>query len=424
MKRVFVIALASFLVLSGGLGCAKKAPSKVVEVMYWGSPEEIEIITNLVKNWQKKHPDIKVKLTHVPAGEPYRQKFLTRLAGGDPPDIAFVEVNIWPSFYAKNAFIPLNQFIEKDPSFNLEEFFPAVVKRFTVKGKIYIIPRDTAPFACIYYNKEIFDEAGIPYPKDNWTWQEFLEVAKKLTKRAEGKVERYGFYTWAWINFVYSAGGRLVDNIWNPRRCVLDSPEAIEGLKFYVNLSHKWGVSPTPTEMNALGMDAQGMFAMGKLAMYGSGIWETPIFRKQCSFDWDVAPFPVGPKGQYWATGGSGYGIVRGCKDPEAAWEVLKGLAGDYGQIQLAEKGLAQPANMRIAYSSHWAKSPKKPLHKDFLNWAVDHAIYYPFHPEWSKMDAIIGEYLQKAFTDPSVPVANMAKKATVEVNRILARSI
>jgi multiple sugar transport system substrate-binding protein len=391
MRRLlaFVVILAFTLQMAGcgsneGAGKPKKTQ---VKVAFWGSPEEIEIITTTINNWQKDHPEVQVKLEHIPFGS-YVSKILTEIAGRSGPDIIASEVNMFVSFADKDIFVDLKPFIDKDTTFNLNDFFPEVVDRYTVNGKVLGIPRDTAPFACIYYNKKLFDEAGVPYPTDDWDWNDMLDKAKKLTKlNKDGKVEVFGFYSDMWPNFVLSNGGKIVDDVKHPAKCLINSPESIDGLQYLVDLSHKYKVSPTSNTFRNLGLGVIQMFMMQKVAMFHSGIWETPLIRKAKDFDWDVAMFPKGPKGvRKFGTGGTAYGILKTTKNSEAAWEVLKALSGDDGQIMLAESGLAQPANKKIAEGEHFAGSSKPPLNKKMLNEAVKYCVYDPFNSKWREI--------------------------------------
>ncbi len=372
-------------------GCAgSSAPNAesrpLVRVAYWGGPEEVAIISEVIQQWQHDHPEIQVRLEHTPFSA-YVSRLLTRMAGDVAPDIIATEVNMFVNFWAKDTLLPLNRFIDSDPSFRIEEFFPEVLQRFTVDGHVYAIPRDTAPFACVFYNKRLFDEAGLAYPTDQWTLGDLLQIAKRLTVREGERVVRYGFYGWAWQNFVYAYGGRLVDDLYHPTRCLLDDPKAIAGLQFYADLMNTHQVAPTPIALGNLAMGAQQLFMSQRVAMFSSGIWETPILRQITDFDWDVVMFPKGPTGlRAFGTGGTGYCILKSSRHPEAAWEVLKALAGDQGQALLAEKGLAQPANQRVAEGSRWAGSPLPPSHKDILNEAVEFARYEPFIPEWREI--------------------------------------
>lgn len=424
MKRACLVLFAAAFLLSQAAGCSSKSPhgkdKTLIKVACWGTPEELRIITSAIENWQKDHPSIAVKIEHTNYGD-YVSKILTRIAGGTPPDIVFTEVDIFANFYFKDAFMDLTPLMQDDPDFKIDDFFPEVVKRFTRNGKIYCIPRDTAPFACVFYNKDLFDEAGVPYPSDDWDWADMLERAQKLTKTENGRVTQYGFYTWAWQNFVFSNGGNLVDDVENPTRCTLDDPKALEGLQYHADLVLKHKVSPSQTALKNLGMQVVQMFMAGKLAMFASGVWETPTLRKITTFEWDVAMFPKGPSGiRGFGTGGSGYCIMKTCKNPQAAWEVVKALSGSYGQIRFADEGLAQPANKIIAEGPHWAQGDLPPKNKGMLNEAVKYVTYNPFHPNWRMaLDLYLNPELDLMYTGEETPQQAM-EKVLPKINKLL----
>jgi len=391
-KPVVCLLLAALLVSScsgdAGSKASKNLPQKtVVKIAFWGSPVEIDIIKNSTKEWEAQHPEIEVRFEHTPFGG-YTSKILTRIAGGAAPDIIATEVNMFVSFASKGVLENLSPYLAKDTDFSIKDFFPEVVDWFTVDGKVLAIPRDTAPFACVFYNKDLFDREGVPYPEDDWTWEDMLAKAKALTKTDEnGRITQYGFYGWAWQNFVYGAGGALVDDVKNPTKCLLGNPESKEGLQFYVDLINRYKVMPTPVAMANLGMGVDIMFSSGRLAMFLSGIWETPTLRTR-KFRWDVAMFPVGPRGvRRFGTGGTGYAILKSSKNKEAAWLVVKALTGARGQEELAEKGLAQPARKAVSEGPAFAKNDGLPLNKKMLNEAVQYARYDPFHPMWRELE-------------------------------------
>ncbi len=393
-----------------------------IKISYWGSFEEIQAMKKIVKKIEEKYPDIKIVLEHVSVGDDpskYTQKILTEAAAGTAPDIAFSEVNLFVDFYTKGIFVDLTPYINNDSNFSLSDYFPSVLKRFTVDGKVYILPRDVAPFAVVYYNKSLFDKEGLKYPDDNWSVNDLLRIAKKLTKRNKnGIIKQYGFYTWAWFNFIYTFGGKVVDDVDHPKKCLLNSPASVKGLQFYVDLMYKYKVMPTPS---ALASGYQGLFKTGKLAMYCAGIWETPQLRKGLSFDWDIVMFPKGPTGKRgFSSGGSGYGILKWCKNKDAAWKVLKMLASKDAMKDLASIGLAQPASRSLAESEVWAKSPLKPLNKKMLNKAVDYIVFDPFTPKWSFIQKnIISIELDPVFTGKK-PLKPALDKVTAEIDKLL----
>ena len=412
-KFVGIIFAVSILAACLVAGCGRQEKDQVtIRVAFWGSPKEVEIINNTIRPWDEKHPGIRVRLEHAPIGG-YMTRVLTQIAGGVAPDIIFCEVNIFVDLVARDVFLNLNPFIERD-NFPLDDFFPEVVDRFRVDGRLYAIPRDTAPFAVVYYNKALFDKHGVDHPEDDWDLADLLEKAKKLTIVENGRIKQYGFYSGYWENFVYAHGGRLVDDVKYPTKSLLDQPEAMEGLQFYVDLIHKYRVAPPPSITREWGGHA--LFVAGKVAMYASGIWQTPLFREIEDFDWDVAMFPKGPTGlRNFGTGGSGYGILKTTEHPEEAWKVLKALSGDEGQIMLAKTGLAQPANRRIAEGPYWAGCPERPLNKGMLNRAVEYVIYEPFHPQW--------RFIRDSYINPELDLVFMGRKSLEEaMNEIVPR--
>lgn len=381
-----ILALSLLLAGCGGQGATSAAGNKPVEikVAFWGAPDELNIIGGIIDRWQAAHPEIAVRLEHTPY-RGYVDKLLTRIAGRAAPDVICTEVDLFVTFQSKNVLLDLNPYIKNDTELDINDFYPGIIDRFTVDGKIYALPRDTAPFACVYYNKKLFDEAGVPYPTDDWDVFDILEKARKLTKfDIDGRHIQYGFYAWAWQNFIYAFGGSLVDNVKKPTLCIMDSAASIEGLQFYADLINKHKVHPSSIAMTNLAMGVQGMFMTGRLAMFSSGIWETPGLRKIDNFEWDVVMFPKGPKGvRGFGTGGSGYCILKDTKHPKEAYEALKALTSSQAQMMLADTGLAQPTRKAIAEGPHWVGGNSPPQNKKMLNEAMNHAIYDPFHPAW-----------------------------------------
>ena len=189
---------------------------------------------------------------------------------------------------------------------------------------------------------------------------------------------------------MFSSGGGLVDNVKHPGRIALNSTASKEGLQFYTDLILKYKVSPTPSALINTGMGVQMMFMTGRLAMLGSGIWETPVLRKMKDFDWDIAMFPKGPGGiRKFATGGTAYCILKNTKNPELAWKVVKALTAVKTMEKLASTGLAQPARISVARGPCWAESGEKPLNKAMLNEAVQYVVFPPFHPNWREIEEL-----------------------------------
>lgn len=392
-KKTWFLASLILSVLGAG-GCSSSSTKSGITLrcIGWGDEAEARILQTAIAEFKKNHPGVEVELARAPYGE-YITKVLTQFAGGTAPDVMAVNAEQMISFASKGVFLDLNPYVKKDPAIKLSDFYPEAVDHYTVNGVLTALPRDIAPVAVIYYNKNEFDAAGVPYPKDDWTYQQFLETAQKLTKKNEkGQVTQFGFVDAQpiWDAWVYAFGGKLVDDEKKPTRCLLDSPEAIAGVQFRGDLITKYHVSPSTADFTAMGgLGNSDLFMNGSVAMFYSGIWLTPQFRGIQKFDWDVVEFPKGPGGRRaFPLSAAGYGIVKGCKNPDLAYELVKYLAGEMGQKFMASTGLTQPALKTLAKSDVFLDG-QKPKSKRFLVDAVKYGHFQPVDPnvtEWYQM--------------------------------------
>ncbi len=400
--RLVMVGLVclSFLSVLSLSGCSKSGGTKI-KISSWGSPEENQILVNLLNDFQKLHPDIQVELERVPYDQ-YSTKLLTEVAGGLAPDVIFTEVGNFADFYLRGALEPLNPYIQAD-HIDLSAYYPQVVDRFTVDGQTYVIPRDTAPICVVYYSKAAFDEAGLPYPTDDWTYEDFVAVGKKLVKKdAKGNVTRWGFVDdWPMVEpWVYDFGGSYVDNVKHPTKWTFATdPNTLQGVQFRDDLINKYKFMMPPSSLSAMGgMGTGDMFTNGTVAMFLSGIWKTPTFRLAKDFKWDVVMLPKGPGSiRGFGTGGSGYGILKTSTHKKEAWELVKYISGDEGEKMLAQTGLAQPALMKEAETTFLDN--QDPRNKKMLLDAVKYVKYPPLCKNWSEVNlSLIGPELEKVW--------------------------
>ena len=197
----------------------------------------------------------------------------------------------------------------------------------------------------------------------------------------------------------------------------MDDPESIEGLQFFADLINQYRVMPAPVALANLGMGVEHMFASGRLAMFLSGVWETPALRSRYSFRWDVAMFPKNKNGiRRFGSGGTGYGILRSSAHQREAWEVVKALTSHEVQGELADRGLAQPSRRSVAEGEHWALNPLPPANKKMLNEAVHSIVFDPFHPKWREIEA--------KYIIPEFDLLKSGKKSAAEVVREIVPKI
>lgn len=416
----WALALAA---LGQTMGCtySNSKATTVIRCIGWGDKEEAAILQSAVDEFKKTHPGVEVELDRAPYGE-YITKVLTLFSGGMAPDVMAVNAEQMISFASRGVFADLKPYLDKDPTLKASDFYPEAIDHYTVNGVLTALPRDIAPIAVVYYNKKKFDEAGVPYPKDDWTMDDLLATAQKLTKKdASGKTIQFGFVgadnSPSWDAWVYAWGGALVDNEKNPTRCVVDSPQAIAGVQFLADLVTKYHVMPSLADLTSMGsMGNSDLFMNGTVAMFYSGIWLTPQFRQIKDFDWDAVEFPKGPGGRRaFPMSAAGYAIVKTCKNPALAYELVKYLAGETGEKLMASTGLTQPALKALAQSNIFLDG-QPPKSKGFLVDAVKYGHFQPLDPNVAEWKARIEAILDRVWAGEETPEKAL-KRAAAEVN-------
>ena len=410
MKRILTV-WALLLTACLNLSCVPRKDVLTIRVAdFLTDPALIKILNATVLDIENKNPGVQVTLETTPYND-YQQKIITQITADAAPDILYVEANNFVDLYLRDALEDLTPYAQKD-QVDLKVYYPSIVKRFSPNGKIFAIPQDIAPAGLMYYNKKIFQEAGVPFPTGDWSWpKDFLDVCQKLVKKdATGKVVRWAYdeaYPINFENFIFSNGGDWVDNTEHPTRFMGDSPRALEAARFRWDLIHTYHVAPSVTEMQSFsfGGGVQQMFVNGQIAMMASGIWHVPQLLKAKDLDFDVVEFPKGPKGlKGWSSGGSGYAICKSSKHKDLAWQIIRQLAAESSISGLAATGMIQPALIKLANSDTFLKSPG-PANKGILLKMTEYSHFSPFFANWGEIYyGVLGPALDPVWMGKTTP--------------------
>lgn len=366
-------------------------------IFSWGDLQENSILIELINDFRKKFPAIQVHFQRFPFGE-YIPKVLESVQQGSGPDLVCMEDAFFTDFYFKDLLEPVTPYM-RSAGLDRGIYYPQLVERFSVQHEMYAVPRDIAPICLIYYNQNAFDEAGVPYPKPGWNWDQFVQTAKNVMKfNASGSVARWGFAdSWAIIDaWVYDAGGGYVDNINQPTRWTfVENPNTAMALQFRRDMIHLHKILPPPSVLSgANDLEGVNLFTMGSAAMFLCGLWKTPLFRDVCSFKWDVALLPKSPSGQLgFGMSSASYGILKSSAQKKAAWKFIDFAAGEAGARRFAESGLAQPALKKISESPYFLDG-KDPRNKKILLEAVKFGKFSAFCKNWTEVKLLIEKEL------------------------------
>jgi len=292
----------------------------------------------------------------------YQDKLQTMLASESAPDVFYTDhSSMFYKFASKGVLLDLNPYIQNDKEFNINDFFPQALNMFHINGHLYALPKDLHTFV-LYYNKDVFDEAGVEYPNKTWNWEKFIKISKLLTKdkNGDGVIDQHGF-VWDpryWIILVYQNGGSIFNK--EKTKCLMSSKEVIEALKFLnYSVQNKISINPGTVKYRELNQ----MFAIGKVAMYISGVWVSAEFREY-NFNWDIAPLPKG-KRRATVIVGSGPVIYSKTKYPEQAYKFIKFTVSPEAERIYSKLGVSIPTRKSIAYSDAFLNpklSPKNAI--------------------------------------------------------------
>ncbi|MBK7217732.1 MAG: ABC transporter substrate-binding protein [Candidatus Promineofilum sp.] len=354
-----------------------------LQLMGWSSSDaENARLQEMVDTYNANNPGVNVTLSQVPD---YDTVLQTAMAGGEPPDVFYIDSFRLPDYVAADSLMPIGDQMD-DP----DDFFPSLRQAFTINDTFWCPPKDFSTLA-LQYNKDMFDAAGLEYPTPDWTWDDLRAAAETLTDEEAGV---YGLVLPAdmarWIAFLYQAGGTVANDDFSAM--TLDSPEALEATDFYVNLVLD-GFAAQPSDLDS-GWPGEA-FGKGTAAMALEGNWIVPFLQDQFpDLNWGVTEMPAGPGGDATMAFTVCYGVAADAPNPEESIALANWLTGAEGMAQWTDLGLAMPT--RASLSDAWLE--QFPDLEPFLAGA-DYARPWQFRPGFNDVMNAFNSGLQQAFT-------------------------
>ncbi|MCL5074613.1 MAG: sugar ABC transporter substrate-binding protein [Chloroflexi bacterium] len=376
--------------------------------------------------FKQKHPNIDVKIEAAPFAQ-YYDKLSAQIVAGTVYDVFMMSGANFQNIAPKGVFEELGPYLQK-AGINLSDY-TIEKENSEYQGKIYAVPYEL-DIQALYYNKDLFDKAGVKYPDDTWTWQALLEAAQKLTVDANGKhptdpgfdaknVAQWGFYSEnlypSYVSFIAQNGGAVLSE--DRTKCTLTSPEAVEAIQFMQDLIYKYKVSPGPGQLPA----GVNPFHTGKIAMRIDGSYSVNPALGITAFKWDLAPLPKGKKRAvaYWTQA-----IVMYNKTPnkEAAWTFINFLLSDDGQKAMGKTKMSTPSKKAIALSPDYLTGPPNNLRVFVDSYAYGRSLQ--FTAQWFQIMAggtsVIAKEFDLVWLNQTTPKEACAK-ASEKIDKILA---
>jgi multiple sugar transport system substrate-binding protein len=326
---------------SSGAGGGDEKPAAAavkgaIRFSHLGQKPHPDVFTRLATQFQQQNPNVTV--TAEPTWSWDNAKYIAEAVGGGASDIVWTSENFVTPLFAKGVVREVDDYISRDKSFKLADYYDTVIAAYKFRGKQVGLPVNFGAYV-MHYNKTLFERAGRKLPDDSWTWDTFLEAAKALTRPStDGTIGQYGFETRlhenVYSSWLWNAGGDL----FNPEgtKPLFDKNESIEGMQYLIDLLHRHRVAIAPeiiqrdTGANPYSTNIFGF--TGKVAMVFNAIYFLPTYRQSeglTQMEWDIAPIPKGPRGRTTTNPTAGVTMWAGSKSPDAAWAFMRYLISE-----------------------------------------------------------------------------------------------
>lgn len=340
----------------------------------------------IIARFEELHPAIRWKGLDVPYGE-MLPKLIALTAAGTPPDALSLPSSVAGEAVYAALVRDIDGYVARDKQLPLADLWAARLENFRFEKKLYALPIDVGTSA-IYYNKDAFDAAGLPYPRADWTWDDLLALATRLTRKG-GDHPQWGFQFSTDLHWFYPIfaqhGGAYFDR--DLTRTLLDSAASIAALEFFVDLHSRRGIAPTAQEAAQLGTEARAAtgsaqpFVLGRYAIEYAWIGLMTFVKHPAAgaMKWDVAPIPLKDGTRVQIVGGQGFAITAGARQPDAAWTFTAWMVSDEPQKLLGVNGVWTPCRKSLARYGQ----PADGVPANFLQAFIEPIERFGFSPWW-----------------------------------------
>jgi multiple sugar transport system substrate-binding protein len=413
-----ILAAIPLLVASCGGGSGE------ISFLVFGEPQELRAYRSVVTAFREAEPEIEVQLIEASDRDDLIARLSTSLAGGRPPDLFLINYRFFGQFAARGALEAIEDRLDDSGAFEQGDFYPQALDAFRHDGELVCLPQNVSSLV-VYFNRALFQQAGVSEPLRDWTWDDMVEKAIALTrdKDGDGNVDQYGLGVEPTLiriaPFVWSNGGEIVDDERRPTRFTLDTPAAQEAVRAFFDLRQLHLVVPTEEEIES--EDDETRFLNGRTAMVLSSRRATPAFRTITSFDWDVAPLPrhERPAGILHS---DAYCMTKASKNKDVAWRFMEFALGPEGQRITARSGRTVPSLIAVSRSRAFLDPAAKPANSRVFLDTIAFIRRVPNISTWPEIEDASEGILEGGLYE-SVPSREVAAQLDARTREMFARA-
>lgn len=377
---------------------AAEGPVFITYLSYYTSPPFNQTDDEAIAMFEEQVTDIKVKKMLFP-GVDYHDKLRLLASAGDLPDVWNLEFKHLVDEVSRGMALDITDLFNTESTLTQDDYWPGEWEKMFFQGKMYALSTDTSS-AALFYNKDMFDAKGIPYPPKtwddpDWTWDRLLEIAMQLTE-GEGLEKRFGYESsrwWVWVYpMIWSMGGMVTDEARTESRMTM--PETIQGFQFRQEVETKYMVTPTPAEATE---GVQSLFGSGRLGMRMIWFLWSRYINEIPDLNFDIAALPRGMAGAFGRSPSDGDVLAATTKYPKEAFKFAMFMGGPEGQELFNNVyGVGMPTIRKVAELDNFIHPQVPGLeHIDQTvildGWRGNHYKRQDVTIKWPEMDKMIG---------------------------------
>lgn len=402
------------LLLATALAVPAFAQDVTIKYMtFSAAPNYLKELDATIAAFEAEHPGIKVTY-ETAAWDAYFTKLQTLVAAKQAPDAFELNFENFVTYAEKGALADLTPLISADTGFSTSVYNPTALAAFQQDGKQYGLVESFSNVV-LFYNKDLFDAAGVAYPTPDWTWTEELEAAQKLTNAGAGVWGDFApIQFWEFYKTIAQNGGSILSP--DKQTVTIDSPQNIETLTWMIDKVSKYKVTPSDVEM--AGQSSEDLFKAGKIAMLRTGIWLLGDFAANAKFKWDIAlePGKTNKAHHFFA---NGVAVSANSSHADAAYQWIKFLTSSKAAVDLRiAAGWELPAVSDAAAVQGYLDQPV-PESREVVFQALDTAVVPPVIGNWNQLTDAVGKELEAAKLGQKTPEQAL-KDAKVAIEGLL----
>ncbi|WP_234122270.1 ABC transporter substrate-binding protein [Clostridium hydrogenum] len=294
----------------------------------WNTPSEntYKILDNAILRFEKSHPGVKVEYPSGILKEDFPEWISEKILLGKEPDVFMVLPDDFDVFSSTGALKNLDKLIKNDKSFNSSQYYKAAYESGKYHKSQFALPYESVP-TLMMVNKTLLDKEGIPVPNNNWTWNDFYNICKKVTKDTDkdGIIDQFGVYNYTWQDAVDSNGIKLFNDAGT--ESYFGDARVEQAVNFVKKLNSLNNGYQVTSQVFDNGKVAFRPLSFSEYRTYKPYPWS---IKKYSNFEWDCIKMPSGPNGRSVSQLDTLLmGISSRTKHEKLSWEFLKALTYD-----------------------------------------------------------------------------------------------